>query len=88
MDEDGHEEGGKRDTVVSVIKETGVHSNFTGRSLMHGGIGAGQLRMDLLGDKIFSTNGIKNIITSLALVQDQAFKSFGGPTRQRTSTPR
>ncbi|GKB56147.1 hypothetical protein Tco_0912333 [Tanacetum coccineum] len=36
-----------------------VHSNFTSRSLMHGGIGAGQLRMDLLGDKIFSTNGIK-----------------------------
>ncbi|GKD20131.1 hypothetical protein Tco_1221834 [Tanacetum coccineum] len=27
------------------------------------------------------------IISSLALVQDQAFKSLGGPARQRTSTP-
>ncbi|GKA17976.1 hypothetical protein Tco_0697813 [Tanacetum coccineum] len=87
MGENRHEEGGKRDTVVGVIKETGVHSNFTSRSLMHGSIGAGQLRMDLLGDKIFSTNGIKKIITSLALVQDQAFKSLGSLARQRTSTP-
>ncbi|GJW42843.1 hypothetical protein Tco_0071642 [Tanacetum coccineum] len=67
MGENRHEEGGKRDTVVGVIKETGVHSNFTSRSLMHGGIGAGQLRMDLLGDKIFSTNGIKVFLLLLLM---------------------
>ncbi|GJR02635.1 cytochrome P450 CYP82D47-like protein [Tanacetum coccineum] len=54
-----HKEGRKRDTVVGIIEESGVHSNFTSWSFMHGGIRAWQLRMNFLGNKIFGTNGIK-----------------------------
>ncbi|GJX01847.1 hypothetical protein Tco_0185760, partial [Tanacetum coccineum] len=53
------EEGSKRDTVVGIVKESGVHSNFTSWSFVYGGIKAWQLRIDFLGNKIFSTNGIK-----------------------------
>ncbi|GKE40659.1 hypothetical protein Tco_1464064 [Tanacetum coccineum] len=38
--ENGHEEGRKRDAIVGIIKEPGVHSNFTSWSFVHGGIRA------------------------------------------------
>ncbi|GKB95670.1 hypothetical protein Tco_0981807 [Tanacetum coccineum] len=81
MSENGNEKVGKRDAVVGIIKESGVHSDLTSRSLMHGSIRIGQLRMDFLRNKIFGAHGIKNIITSLALVQDPISKSLEGPTR-------
>ncbi|GJW13701.1 hypothetical protein Tco_0017834 [Tanacetum coccineum] len=49
-----HEEGRKWDTVVGIIEESGVHSNFTSWSFMIGSIRAWQLRMNFLGNKIFA----------------------------------
>ncbi|GJS26803.1 hypothetical protein Tco_0487423 [Tanacetum coccineum] len=57
MGENRHEEGRKWDTVVGIIEESGVHSNFTSWSFMHGSIRAWQLRMNFLGNKIFGTKG-------------------------------